>query len=205
MKKYLQNHAFEIVRSGYDQLAKLYVKERERFDNWQEVKAFSSQLPEKAKVLDVGSGTGIPIARYLVQTSFEVVGIDLSKKMVSTAQENVPGATFKQMNMVAIDFPPESFDGVISTYAIIHVPRETHAHIFQSFHTILKPQGVMLVSIASCEWEEIADYLGVDMFWSHHSPTKTESLITDAGFDIEFGRDVETGGEKHHWVLAHKR
>jgi ubiquinone/menaquinone biosynthesis C-methylase UbiE len=205
MKKYPRNHPFNIVESGYDRLTELYIKEREKFDNWQEIKKFSSQLPKNAKVLDVGSGTGIPIARYLSQTGFKVVGIDLSKAMVATARNNVPGATFQQMNMASINFPPESFDGLISCYAIIHVPREKHAAIFQSFHTILKPQGFMLVSVASWEWEEIANYLGVDMYWSHYSPTKTESLIINAGFDIEFGRDVESGGEKHHWVLAHKR
>ena len=205
MKKNQQHHALGIVESGYDQLAELYLKERERFDNWKEIKAFSSQLPEKARVLDAGSGTGVPIARFLVRSGFDVVGIDLSTKMVSAARKNVPGATFQRMNMAEIDFPSESFDGVISCYAIIHNPRETHADIFQSFHKILKPRGSMLVSVASWEWEETADYLGVDMFWSHHGPDKTESLITAAGFDIEFGRKVENGGETHHWVLAHKR
>jgi|GEM_PF-1555555 len=205
MKKYTHDQAFEIVESGYDKLTERYTRERERFDNWREVKAFSSRLPENGKVLDAGSGTGIPIAAYMVRSGFEVVGIDLSSAMVSTARNNVPGATFQQMNMAAIDLPPDSFDGLISCYAIIHVPREKHAAIFQSFHTVLKPQGVMLVSVASWAWEEIADYLGVGMYWSHYDPRKTESLITMAGFDIEFGRSVESGGEKHHWVLAHKR
>lgn len=205
MKKYPRDQALEVVKSGYDQLAELYTKERERFDNWQEVEAFSSKLPENAKVLDAGSGTGVPIARYLVQSGFEVVGIDLSGKMVSTARKNVLGANFRQMNMAAIKLPPESFDGLISCYAIIHTPKELHAAIFKSFHAILKPQGVMLVSVASWEWEEFADYLGVEMFWSHYGPSQTESLITNAGFDIEFSRDIESGGEKHHWVLAHKR
>lgn len=65
-------------------------------------------------------------------------------------------------------------------------------------------RGVMLVSVANWDWEEIADYLGEDMFWSHYDPAGTESLITDAEFDIEFGHDMETGCEKHHWVLARK-
>jgi len=205
MKKYAPKQAFEIVESGYDQLGDRYTTERKRFDNWNEVEAFSSRLPENAKVLDAGSGTGIPIARYLVQAGFDVTGIDLSKGMVSTAGKNVPGATFQRMNMTAIDFPPESFDGLISCYAIIHVPREEHAGIFQSFHKILKPRGVMLLSVASWAWEEVADYLGVDMFWSHYESSKTESLIRDAGFVIEFGRTIESGGETHHWVLARKR
>ena len=124
--------------------------------------------------------------------------------MVAVARENVPDAAFQQMDLTAIDFPPESFDGVVSSYAIIHIPREKHLDIFRSFCTILKPRGVMLVSVASWAWEEFADYMGVDMFWSHFDPDETESLIKQAGFDIVFGRDVETGGEKHHWVLARK-
>lgn len=205
MTKDPHHKAFEVVSSGYDRLGNRYTDERGKFDNWEEVEAFTSLLPANGKVLDAGSGTGIPIARHLVQAGFEVVGIDFSKTMVAAARANVPEATFHRMNMIAIDLPPESFDGVISTYAIIHVPREAHAGIFRSFHSILKPRGVILVSVASWAWEEFAEYMGVEMFWSHFGPDKTQSLITEAGFDIEFGRDVETGGEKHHWVLARKR
>ena len=204
MKKYSRDQALQVVESGYDQLGELYSRERNRFDNWNEIEAFSSLLPKKARVLDAGCGPGVPVAEFLVQSGVEVVGIDLSKEMLAVARKNVPGATFEQMNMASIDFPPESFDGLISCYAVIHNPMESHADIFKSFHTVLKPRGVLLVSVASWEWEEFADYLGVDMFWSHYSPSKTESLITDAGFVIEFGRDVKSGGEQHHWVLARK-
>jgi ubiquinone/menaquinone biosynthesis C-methylase UbiE len=204
MKKHSRHQAFEVVRSGYDRLGNRYTAEREKFDNWAEVKAFTSLLPAGGKVLDAGSGTGMPVAEFLVKSGFEIVGIDISSGMVETARKNVPGATFRQMDMTELDFPPESFDGVISTYAIIHIPCELHANIFESFYRILKSGGTMLVSVASCAWEEFADYMGVDMFWSHYDPDKTQSLITAAGFEIEFGRDVETGGEKHHWVLAYK-
>ena len=204
MKKYKREQALEVVKSGYDRLGNLYSAERDKFDNRKEIGVFTSKLPVSGRVLDAGCGTGIPVARHLVQMGIEVMGIDFSKTMVASARENVPGATFKQMNMAEIDLTPESFDGVISTYAIIHIPREKHARIFRSFHSILKPRGVMLVSVASWAWEEFADYMGVDMFWSHFDPDRTRSLIIEAGFNIEFGRDVETGGEKHHWVLAHK-
>jgi len=197
--------ASEIVRAGYNRLAGPYSKERGQFDNWKEIEAFTSQLPARSEVLDAGSGTGIPIAKYLVESGFEVIGIDISESMILKAQKNVPGANFRRMDMTAIDFPPESFDGIISCYAIIHIPRGKHEELFKSFYKILKPQGVMLVSVASWAWEEVADYMGVDMFWSHFDPDKTESLITEAGFEIEFGRDVKSGGETHHWVLAHRR
>jgi len=204
MKMYSRHQALEVVKAGYDKLSELYTTEREKFDNWAEVKAFTSKLSEGARVLDAGSGTGMPVAGFLVNSGFEVVGVDISSGMVETARRNVPKASFQQMDMTRLDLPPGTFDGVISTYAIIHIPRELHARIFQSFHSILKPGGVMLVSVASWAWEEFADYMGVDMFWSHYDPDKSQSLITAAGFEIEFGRDVEAGGEKHHWVLARK-
>lgn len=204
MKHYKREQAFEVVKSGYDRLGNRYTAEREKADNRREVNAFTSLLPANGRVLDAGSGTGIPVARHLVKAGFEVIGIDFSEVMVAAARENVPGAAFQKMNIVEIDLPVESFDGVISTYAIIHIPREKHAQIFRSFHSILKPRGVLLVSVASWAWEEFNDYMGVDMFWSHFDHDMTRSLIKQAGFDIEFGRDVVTGGEKHHWVLARK-
>lgn len=205
MKEYSRKQAPDVVRAGYDKLAELYTTEREKFDNWAEVKAFTANLPNGARVLDAGSGTGMPVADFLIKSGFEVVGIDISSGMVETARKNVPKASFQQMDMTRLDFPPESFDGVISTYAVIHIPRELHAGIFRTFHSILKSGGVMLVSVASWAWEEFADYMGVDMFWSHYDPDKSQSLITAAGFEIEFARDVEAGDEKHHWVLGRKR
>jgi ubiquinone/menaquinone biosynthesis C-methylase UbiE len=204
MKQSSSDKTIEIVRLGYDRIAKRYLVEREKTDNWNEIEAFCSKLPSNAKILDVGCGTGIPIARYLIDRGFEIVGIDLSNEMVSIAQRKVPSGIFLQMNMTDMEFPSESFDGLISCYAVFHVPRNKHAAIFQSFYKILKPDGYMLASVGASEWEEVEEYYGVDMFWSHFDPTTTQSLITEAGFDVEFNRTVENGGEVHNWVLARK-
>ena len=144
MKNHQHRKAFEIVEAGYDRIGERYTEERGKFDIRNELKEFCSKLPPNGKVLDAGCGTGIPVGRHLIRNGFEVVGIDISKTMVATARRNLPEAMILQMNMVDINFPPESFDGLISCYALIHVPRERHAGIFQSFHTILKDQGAIL-------------------------------------------------------------
>lgn len=196
--------SIEIVKTGYDKIARRYVNEREKIDNQKELDDFRSRLKPKAKILDVGCGTGIPVARDLSRLGFDVVGIDLSNEMISTARQNVAGVKFCQMNMTEIDFPDESFDALISCYAIFHVGREKHGAIFKSFHSLLKPKGIMLVSVGASDWEAVEDYFGNDMFWSHYDPATTESLVTEAGFDILFNRKVENGGETHHWILAEK-
>ena len=83
MKKYPRDKALDIVESGYDRIGERYTKERGRIVNWREVEAFTELLPEHACVLDAGSGTGIPIAEFLVKSGFEVVGIDISKGMLA--------------------------------------------------------------------------------------------------------------------------
>jgi ubiquinone/menaquinone biosynthesis C-methylase UbiE len=194
----------QMVRSGYDKIAKRYVSERESINNSREVAAFCTKVPSSAKILDVGCGTGIPIARDLVKSGFEVIGIDSSSEMVSVARQSVQGAKLLQMDMTRLGFQPESFDGLISCYAIFHVPRSSHADLFQSFHRVLKPDGIMLASVGTSAWEGVEDYHGVNMYWSHFDSFETQALVVKAGFHIEFGRNVDGGGETHHWILATK-
>ena len=52
---------------------------------------FSSLLPAKASVLDVGCGSGLPIARELIRRGFDVTGIDSTPTMLALFERNLPG------------------------------------------------------------------------------------------------------------------
>lgn len=192
----------EIVRKGYDKLAEKYQTIRDTFDSKKELDEFASLMPKNAKVLDVGCGAGVPVAQFLVERGFDVTGIDFSESMLKLARKNVPKAIFILKDMTELDFEADSFDGLTAFYSIIHVPREKHLSLFQSFHRILKPEGIMLISLGSDEWEATEDYYGAEMFWSHYSPKKSLQLIKKAGFEIISDSFLERGGEKHYWLLA---
>ena len=200
-----EDYIFGLVRSGYDKIARTYTTQRKRFDNFQQIDKFVSLLPPNAKVLDAGCGTGDPVAMYLDNQTIKVVGVDMSATMISLAKENLPACEFHQMNMTAMDFPPESFDGLISCYAVFHVPRDQHEALFRSFGAILKPGGALLLSVGASDWEKVEDFYGTAMFWSHFEPKTTQALITQAGFKIKTSRNIQSGGELHHWILAQKR
>lgn len=51
------------------------------------VEEFIAHLPKKANVLDVGCGSGVPIAEYLAQHEFSVTGVDGSKELVKIAKK----------------------------------------------------------------------------------------------------------------------
>ena len=192
----------EIVRKGYDRIAKKYQTIRHTLDNKKELGEFASLLPKNAKVLDVGCGAGIPVAQFLVERGFDVTGIDFSKKMLKLASKNVPKAKFILKDMTKLDLEADSFDGLTALYSVIHVPRKKHFSLFQSFHNILKPEGIMLICLGPDEWEVIDEYYGTEMFWSHYSPKKALQLLKKAGFEIISDNVFARGGEKHYWILA---
>jgi ubiquinone/menaquinone biosynthesis C-methylase UbiE len=192
----------EIVRKGYDNLAEKYHIFRQAFDNEIELDEFVKLLPINSKVLDVGCGAGVPVAKFLAERGFDVTGIDFSRNMLRLARKNAPKAKFLLRDMTKLEFAADSFDGLIAFYSIIHVPRENHFSLFRSFLRILRPQGIMLICLGPDEWEANDKYYGVEMFWSHYDPKKSLQLLKKAGFEVLSDKILVRGGEKHYWILA---
>ncbi|UCE37105.1 MAG: class I SAM-dependent methyltransferase [Thermoplasmata archaeon] len=195
-----------IVQESYNRLGKSYQDTRLKVKNIDELKRFTELIPQKGKILDAGCGTGLPTTRYLIENGYEVIGIDFSDEMLRLAKENVPDAVFIKQNIIDLDFPDNFFDGLISLYVIIHISREKHRGLFQQFHEILKPGGILLVTMGSMELEETGEFLGEEMYWSHYNPKTSLKLIEESGFSIieEWFTSYNwfSEDEKHYWILA---
>ena len=68
----------EMVRRGYDAAAERYAASRDQLENERHLRLFTQSLPPQAAVLDVGSGSGRPVAAFLVERGYAVTGIDFS-------------------------------------------------------------------------------------------------------------------------------
>lgn len=120
----------EIVRKGYNKIAEKYHKQRNKYSSNSLLLKFLKYAPKNSKVLDLGCGAGIPVSKFLVDNGCKVVGIDFSEGMLKVARRNVPIAKFINMNITKMKFKANSFDGAVSFYAIIHIPREYHSKIY---------------------------------------------------------------------------
>jgi ubiquinone/menaquinone biosynthesis C-methylase UbiE len=194
----------EMVMKGYNVIANDYYTHRDLNKFNGELEKFSNLIPEGGKVLDVGCGAGIPTARYLVKKGLKVTGIDISEKMLKMAKKNVPKAEFFKKDMIQLDFDDNIFDGIISVYALFHVPKQEHFKIFQNFYRILKPAGILLINTGISESEGVSSFFGVPMFWSNNKPEKTLESIKKSGFSIIFDEVLQRGGEFQYWIFAKK-
>jgi ubiquinone/menaquinone biosynthesis C-methylase UbiE len=197
----------EIVRNGYDKIAREYQANRHIFTDFKITRLredFSSYLPRNATILDVGCGAG-PFAKLLVQAGFDVVGVDFSASMLGMSRKNVPEAALIKGDLTELGFRDSSFDGLVALYSIIHIPREMHASLYRSFHRILKPDGMLLFCIGSASWEGVDEYFGARMFWSEYDLDTALQLVKDAGIRIISGRFLKVGEEKHFWIIARNK
>lgn len=195
-----------LVATGYDVIAEGYL---ERFgssqvrDQW--LGKLIALLPAKSRVLDLGCGSGVPVAQKLAARGHEVVGIDGSARQVSLAQLNVPDAEFIHADMTRVKLHSHHFDAVVAFYSITHVPRDEHADLLRRIAGWLKPGGIFLASLGANEspdWR--GDWLGAEMFFSHYNAEDNEQLVRHAGFDIEEAAVVNQDNEDGQflWVVA---
>ena len=104
-------------------------------------------------VLDVGCGTG-DFLRLLapIVSPGTAVGVDLSETMIAEARQrsavNVGNLSFRVGSVLELPFPAESFDRVIATQLLLHVPDPQKALL--EIKRVLAPSGV--VSITEIDW-----------------------------------------------------
>jgi ubiquinone/menaquinone biosynthesis C-methylase UbiE len=107
------------------------------------------QAPDKRqKILDVGSGHGIN-AEYMHSKHFDIIGIDLSKTMLEYARKKYPHIEFRLGDMTKLPFQNETFDGILASYSVIHLPKDAISGVLAKLNVILKSNGIMYLSVQS--------------------------------------------------------
>jgi cyclopropane fatty-acyl-phospholipid synthase-like methyltransferase len=199
----------ELVRRGYDQAAASYHAAR-TLDGPDVALLVDlhQRLRPGARILDVGCGAGVPVARRLTELGHEVVGLDLSMAQLVLARDQVPDLRIVAAEMSALPITSSAFHALVSYYAVIHVPREDHAAVFDEFRRVLQPGGWVLVCVGSDdnpEDRDAASWLGTPMYWSHFDAETTLALVSGARFRVEDSWEIRDPMEEqgsHRFVLA---
>ena len=172
-----------VVAAGYDVIAERYlewpggVQVRNHY-----LRQFYDLVSVGGRVFDLGCGAGVPVAKKLVERA-SVVGVDISAIQVALAREKVPEASFINADMMTVEFPPESFDGICAFFWLTHLPREQHAVMLRRIATWLRPSGVFVASMGDSGSEDVIenDWLGAPMFFSQFDAATNSQLIRLAG------------------------
>lgn len=135
----------------YDSQADLYVPFSETSFSWLYIEkpALDRYISEfynpTTRILDVGCGSGRLIAHLIFKgiRPGNVVGIDVSTKMLEYARQELPNEVkLKKASLSDFDLEPEIFDLVTSSMVLHHLDNEELDAALKRIHRVLKPNGV---------------------------------------------------------------
>lgn len=147
---------------------------------------FIENLPGQTEILDLGCGTGVPVAKLLSDRGFRITGVDRSAKLLEKARENLPAVDFLQIEIEDYEITG-LYDGVVLWDVLFHIPRAVHRTIMDKIFHALRPGGLLILSSGGSR-ENLSPFVdfmfGVPFFYDSHPVKKFISLCHDTGFTV---------------------
>ena len=195
----------------YDGFAKTYEENRGFFDISEILDSFFSQLAlAQGDLLDLGCGAGEPVARFFVDRSWSVTGVDFSERMLELATDYVPEMKTHHADITKVAFKANQFNAITASYSLFHVPANEHVQLFEKIHLWLRPEGKALFTYAtkeytgSNEFDGYKTFMEQDLFYSHKTPDALYADLEKIGFHINSAEYRNIGNETFLWVTVSK-
>jgi len=209
----------ELNRQAWNKIAYNYEKHRPKWlDKHNPLfEYFCANLPKSSYVLDLGSGTGLPYAKSLIERGFKVLGIDLSKNMVNIAQKNVPGAKFIQLSMTKLDYK-NRFEGMLSSFSMLSLDPKQIKEVSIRVAKALKKEGLFYLSLNEPpeEFLDIDNYtytiieiMGQKMYSRPYTEEEISKIFSPLGMKLlKLHREIQVSdlfGEEHTISFVFKK
>lgn len=96
-------------------------------------------------VLDIGCGTGL-VTIYAAKRAQRVTSIDPSAEMLAKLRRKIDKQQITNIDLIPGFFPDAlastmTFDAVISSFAIVHIPRGGRQAVYQAIYNCLRGNG----------------------------------------------------------------
>ncbi len=184
------------VRAVYDRNAVAFdARRRESRMETGWISRFAALLPDGAEVLDLGCGSGEPVARLLLDAGFRVTGADFSPSMLRIARATFPRAEWIEADIRDLDLG-RTFDGIVAWHSVFHLTVQEQRVALPRIAAHLRPGGVLMMTSGITEGESDGQ-VGKDRVY-HASLDAAEYRRILAGQGVPVTEfvvdDPETGG-----------
>jgi len=114
-------------------------------------------LPKPGPVVDIGCGSGVPIAQALIGEGFEVFGIDASPTLLDAFRQRFPGAQSACEAAQDSTFFNQTFTGALAIGLLFLLGADDQREVIRRVANALKPQGRFLFTAPAqaCEWRDL--------------------------------------------------
>jgi SAM-dependent methyltransferase len=191
----------------YERYAKQWDADRQNSvwndKGWHE--RFLRLLPSGSAVLDLGCGSGKPVAQYLAEHGLHVTGVDTSPAMISLCRSRLPEHEWIVADMRRLSLGSR-FDGVLAWDSFFHLQHNDQRLMFEVFDKHASDRGVLMFNAGPACGEAIGSYQGASLYHASLAPSEYEMLINRFGFEVieHVAEDARAGG-RTAWLSRRRK
>ena len=161
---------------------------------------FLARLPKNSEILDIGCGSGEPIARYLIEQGHIVTGVDTSGALIAICRERFPSATWIVSDMRSLCLG-RHFDGLLAWDSFFHLRPEDQRRMFPVFRDHARPRAALMFTSGPRHGEVVGQYRGEPLYHGSLDETEYNRLLSNCGFDVRaHAIDDPTCGHHTIWL-----
>jgi SAM-dependent methyltransferase len=161
---------------------------------------FTRGLPAGGTVLDVGCGSGRPIAAELIARGFLVTGIDSSPSLIEICRRRFPGHEWlvADMRQMALG---RRFDGVLAWHSSFHLTPDEQRGFLPRLAAHVAPGGRLMFTSGPEHGERLAEWQGEPLYSASLGPEEHRELLQHSGMTvIAYEAEDATCGDATVWL-----
>jgi SAM-dependent methyltransferase len=151
-------------------------------------------------VIDIGCGSGEPIARYVIESGRKVIGADSSPEMINLCKSRFPDQTWvlADMRSLALD---QRANGILAWDSFFHLRQDDQRKMFSIFRKHAAPKAALMFTSGPGEGEAIGSFEGEPLYHASLSQDEYRSLLNREGFDVvSFAAEDQDCGGHTIWL-----
>jgi SAM-dependent methyltransferase len=142
---------------------------------------FLELLPAGGHVLDLGCGSGRPMARYCIERGFEVTGVDTSPELIALARERFPDQAWEVADMRGLDVG-RRFDGVLAWHSLFHLKPQDQEAMFAVFDAHTAIGSALMFTSGWNRGVAMGSFEGERLYHASLDPDEYHALLAAHGF-----------------------
>lgn len=156
---------------------------------------FLNLVPRDGSILDIGCGSGEPIAQYFISTGYKLTGVDSSLAMIDLCKTRFPNETWAVADMRTLSLGV-GFNGILAWDSFFHLRQSDQRKMFSIFAKHAAPNAALMFTSGPSEGIAMGEYHGEPLYHASLEPGEYRALLSEQGFEVVsyVAKDAACGG-----------
>lgn len=144
---------------------------------------FAANISRGASVLDIGCGSGEPMAADLLARGLLVTGVDSSETLIGLCRARFPAADWRVGDMRGLALG-RTFDALLAWHSFFHLTPDEQRAMFPVFAAHTAKGAMLMLTSGPAEGVAMGTFEGEPLYHASLGPEEYRWLLGENGFTV---------------------